>query len=398
MYSNLKYALLEVSVAGLLLSGLLAVTAHLVAGNFSRGAFAAWLSDTPYSPTQLGFIAGLLFDIPVFSALGLFRERPGYAPKAWEEQGFALFPYLFKMFVLGTIVVIGLSLYFGALLSLKFEELGAARKGIAIAFGTTGLLMLWLGGTDMVYHWVLRRVLLLENYISLPLKEMFSEAERLRLIVRSGAGYSFYHETLRRRYKSMPPPNPLENIPENRRYVKMAVTALVYLFFIGTPLVYVLYSLEKRPWPYWENVHEGMHVTIPDRETKDEEITEIKPNVFLLKKAGTLRIVAGNRISVGNLSGYSLPEGTTTGLLGFKIMDTWNVPGAKAYNHAALLYQLPGGEPNPCFPTPQSPLPWVERVREIRGIRAGDTIAFSINDTEWQNNRGYYEITLSYAR
>jgi hypothetical protein len=158
-----------------------------------------------------------------------------------------------------------------------------------------------------------------------------------------------------------------------------------------------LYSLEKRPWPYWENVHEGLHVTIPDLETKDGEITEIKPNVFLLKKAGTLRIVAGNRISVGNLSGYSLPEGTTTGLLGFKIMNTWNVPEAAACNHAALLYRLPGGEPNPCFPNPQSPFPWVERVREIGGIRAGDTIAFSINDTEWQNNRGYYEITLSYA-
>lgn len=388
-YPNVRYALLEGSVGGLLLSVLLAVGAHLVVGYFPGGAFAAWLSDTPYSPTQLGFITGLLFGIPVFGALGLFREQPGYATRAWEEQGFALFPYLIKMLLLGSIVVIGLSVYFGALLYLKFEELGAARKGIAIAFGTTGLLMLWLGGTDMVHHWVLRRVLLLENYINLPLKKMFSEAERLRLIVRSGAGYSFYHETLRRRYQSMPQPNHVEHTSLLQHYVKMTVKALAYLFFIGTPLMYVLYSLVNRPWPYWENEHQGIRVTVADR-----EIRRIKPNVFLLTRAGVLRIAAGNRINVGNLSGYSLPEGTPTGLLGFN-MNTWNV--VREYNHAALLYRLPGRELAVCFPGPQSPLPWVERVREIGGIRAGDTIALSTNDTEWQNNRGYYAVKLSYA-
>jgi hypothetical protein len=388
-YPNVRSALLEGSAGGLVLSVFLALGAHLVIGCFPGGAFAAWLSDTPYSPTALGFIAGLLFGIPVFGALGLFREQPGYATRAWEEQGFALFPYLIKMVLLGSIVVIGLSLYFGSLLYLKFEELGAARKGIGIAFGTTGLLMLWLGGTDMVHHWVLRRVLLLENYINLPLKRMFSEAERLRLIVKSGAGYSFYHETLRRRYKSMPQPNHVEYLSETQRYVKITVKALVYLFFICTPLVYVLYCLVNRPWPYWEDEHQGIRVTVAGK-----EIRRIKPNVFVLMQAGTLRIAAGNRINVGNLSGDAHPEGTTTGLLGFK-MDTWNV--VRTYNHAALLYQLPGRKPDTCFGSRNRLLPWVERVRLIPGVRAGDTVTFSINDTEWQNNQGYYEIKLSYA-
>jgi hypothetical protein len=153
--------------------------------------------------------------------------------------------------------------------------------------------------------------------------------------------------------------------------------------------MYVLYSLVNRPWPYWENEHQGIRVTVAGK-----AIRRIKPNVFLLTKAGVLRVAAGHRINVGSLSGYSLPEGTTTGLLGFK-MDTWNV--VKAYNHAALLYRLPGREVAVCFPSPQNPLPWVERVREIKGIRAGDTLTFSINDTEWQNNQGYYEVKLSYA-
>lgn len=286
----------------------------------------------------------------------------------------------------GLAVFILISVVYGVIMAVATRG-GMSRwiKAVSIGFGMGVISSLLFGGFEVVQHRVLRLFLYFFDLVPWQLHRWVHKVRDLGFIQREGASLRFRHETLTVYFKEGNASTSLDPAPQFYRSFLGIIFAILLLFLVR-PFAnrFLLHHFWERP---------SMIAYSP---LKTSWIGRLEDNSFIIRKKGSLSVSIKGIIKVGTFTGYSKPEGTDIGFLGFPLDSTYSI--VKDHVHAAVLYHLaswPGsGSWRPLPYINRSFLPWGTRYACVPVSRP-DTLQLMINDAEWQNNIGHFTITLN---
>ena len=197
----------------------------------------------------------------------------------------------------------------------------------------------------------------------------------------SGAYLGFYHNTLSEYFAAC-------KIKDNSRVIYKSPNRPLWLY---VPLVILFILLVAQPFikryvteSYWKGPNE-LKVNSKDLE-KDSDST------FKVLKTGKIISTLSGSLHLGTFTGFSGPRGVLTGFLGMPLKKAYNRTDAEYFRHAALLFRVKSsvGSWSEYFYLD----PKLHSVEENywQFLKKGDIIQFVVNDREWQNNSGHYNI------
>jgi|GEM_PF-1845171 len=264
-------------------------------------------------------------------------------------------------------------LYYFAMMRLEFALWFFCLK---ITIGVTLLAFLWFGGMEVINHWILRVNLAVRGIAPRDYEPWVQAQKNMGLISPSGYKMKFYHGTLTAYYHRYPlKNNPRLRLKKNTwtdiwtyRLILLCCILLLALPFYRR---YLLQDFWRGPW---------------DIVWKSSGFKE-QNHAYLAPKGGTYYLKTGWFTNVGTFVGYVLPKGTTEGFMGMPIDSAYNLEGFGKYRHAALLFrtQQPGKD--------WTPYRYATEVKMLY-MNRDERIEFLINDKEWHNNLGRYQVAL----
>jgi hypothetical protein len=91
-----------------------------------------------------------------------------------------------------------------------------------------------------------------------------------------------------------------------------------------------------------------------------------------------------------------IPDGASSGFLGFSVKDVYNV--VPNYLHGtALIRRLDSIQLWRCPRKINTSFFQANCCESCIMIRKGELLQFMVNDNEWQNNSGHFEVQLEYC-
>jgi len=248
---------------------------------------------------------------------------------------------------------------------------------IKIAIGISLLAFLWFGGMEVINHRLLRLNLYIRGIAPLNYKPWVQALQSMGIIIPTGYQLKFYHATLAEYYMDYP----VKNNPRVRIQKGISTDIWIYGFLIIMFIIGLSNPFARRYYTntFWESPY--------DITMKSQGFVKDSSHSYLVKTSGFYKLAASGYSNVGTFVGYVAPQGTTLGFMGMPIDSAYNISGFEKYRHAALLYRVKGAGI------------WSGYKYSSEGdtlvLHSNDRLEFIVNDKEWQNNIGRYEVSLT---
>ncbi|WP_428661978.1 glycerophosphodiester phosphodiesterase family protein [Runella sp.] len=381
-------------IGGILLGVFLAICAILVVNLLPNSTFSNWgrtvqmFSSNTVSISLLAITAGIAFGFPLIGVLGVLKqdeilENPQKKIEFEIKPNYGIrmsFLNLLKGSIPAGLIMVSI---YGLFFWFLTKDFSCFLKGVNTGFGGAIMVALWFGGFDVIQHFVLRIIIYLRHYGPWDYVRFMEFSTRLRFVKPAGASYEFFHDTLYDYFKT--------NF-EDKKVPKVDYSLIsVLILIIIIPLSFTVYNRISLNH-FWQDGNGFNFVSIP----KDIHKTKVY-NTFVVGKSGHLSIKAKGTINVGSFAGSVTPEGTEGGFLGFRIGDTFDFQPTKIAKHGALLvYSTKKDKFYTFADQPIFSFPFKERVMSLK-VSQGDTIRFLINDNEWNNNSGKFQIKMQFV-
>ncbi len=351
----------------------------------------AWLDQNLYVENKYLF-AGFASFFLGYLFFGLFGFLHGNKVilEQREKLAFSKRNPITKSFVNGLKSALVSSLVIGALLGsyigLTEMEANAVFKALKTALGFGILAFAWFGGLDAICHWLLRMVMAFEQGFPLHINTFLLQLSDVGFVRPVGSGYEFIHPSLRDYYKEAPTP-------------KKVKQHMLFLLPIGLVLllsVPILLKLTERfqHQSHWQN-EQGFKVDIKSDHVWHEKGSKNKFIIRGIPEDSTqiIRINAKGKVKLGSFIGFVSPSGTKSGFLGMSLGDTWNRKGMESLNHGSLVFRKNHGT---WISFPENDLIRFgssESYLDLT-VKNGDILETAVNDIEWENNSGQFNITF----
>ncbi|MBT1690661.1 glycerophosphodiester phosphodiesterase family protein [Dawidia soli] len=408
IYQLLKYG----AVGSIMLTLTLLLACYLVLTFSPNSSLGDWARSEHHGMdiTLLAIPAGIVFGFPLFGILGWLTpapppsHTPDTAPatstsasspvtgmagprhilrstlnNGWQAGVFA-----------GLIVIPLFSIFFAYITK---GELTSISKGVRAGFGAALLAMLWFGGFDLIQYYALKIVIAARGRGPWDFIYFLEHTSRLRLTSRIGAAHSFIHPTLATYFESA---SGAEALPRRRGINLWPVVIMVifHLLLIGLPLCerYLQDSFWRSPYGYRM---EGSTTTYLDPLNDSTFVVTDLP-----EGKSTLQITARGQVKAGEFTGYVSAAGTEAAFLGFSIDNVYDLdtPRTSPFCHCALLVKKQHGYTKwYSFPA-ETIYSLFNDDRTLRlSVTDGDTLSLVVNDREWHNNTGTFQLRIGIA-
>nr|WP_299070365.1 glycerophosphodiester phosphodiesterase family protein [uncultured Allomuricauda sp.] len=378
--------------AGGLLLGIIVVPIFYIFNFFTNDVSSvnAWLNQELYLQDKYlfagftGFFLGYLF----FGLFG-FLQGNKVTLERTEKLEFIKRTPITKSFMNALKSALVSSLVTGALLGsyigLTEMEITAVFKALKTALGFGILAFAWFGGLDAMCHWLLRFVLSLEDSFPLHIRSFLLHLSEIGFIRPVGSGYEFIHPSLRDYYKSAP----IQKKTKKPTYL----IPISIVLLLSAPVSLKLFKRFQNE-SHWQNEY-GFNVTFNSNFVQHHKGSK---NTFIIngienETEKVIRINANGKVKLGSFVGFVSPTGTKSGFLGMNLGDTWNKPGMEKLNHGALAFRKNKGN---WISFPENDLIRYGRNESYLTftVKNGDVLETHVNDKEWQNNSGQFNITF----
>ncbi|PWL38114.1 hypothetical protein DKG77_07420 [Flagellimonas aquimarina] len=378
--------------AGGLLLGIIVVPIFYIFNFFTNdvSSINAWLNQELYLQDKYlfagfaGFFLGYLF-------FGLFGFLQGNRVILEQTEKLEItkrtpitksFTNALKSALISTLVTGAL---LGSYVGLTEMEVTAVFKALKTAFGFGVLAFAWFGGLDAIYHWLLRIILSLEKGFPLFIRSFLLHLSEIGFVRPVGSGYEFIHPSLRDYYRNSPVPKKTKK--------SMYLIPIGIVIVLSAPICFKLVSRFQNE-SHWQNEH-GYNININSNLIHHDKGLK---NVFVVNgiKDDTekaIQINANGKVKLGSFVGFVSPAGTKSGFLGMSLGNTWNRPSLEKLNHGALVFRKNNGN---WVSFPENDLIQYGRNESHLKftVKNGDVLEAVINDKEWQNNSGKFNITF----
>ncbi|MEA1785147.1 glycerophosphodiester phosphodiesterase family protein [Arenibacter sp. GZD96] len=350
----------------------------------------AWLNQELYIGNKYLFtgFAGFLLGYLFFGLFGFLqgnkvilehKEKLRFSKRAPITKSFV---NALKSALVATLVTAAL---LGAYIGLTEMEVTAVFKAFKAAVGFGVLAFAWFGGLDAVCHWLLRFILAFEEGFPIHIRSFLLRLSEIGFVRPVGSGYEFIHPSLRDYYKSAPVP------VKSKKNMYLIPIALIVL--LSVPILLKLVD-RFRNESHWQNEY---GYTIKNTSNFVHPVNGSK-NKFVISGLGNgsemiLKITATGKVKLGSFLGFVSPAGTKSGFLGMSIGETWNKTGLEKLNHGALVFRKNNGN---WIGFPENDLINLgnSTFHLTFTVKNGDLIETVINDKEWENNSGKFNVTF----
>lgn len=275
------------------------------------------------------------------------------------------------------VALLGGALYYATMVGFGRGSLFYCAK---ISIGISILAFLWFGGMEVINHIILRVNLYIRGIAPLNYDPWVQAQQNMGLIIPTGYQLKFYHASLAGYYARYS----LTDNPRIRLPRKKVADILLYAMLMSAALALLVLPFLLRykfDW-YWKRPSEFASTF--------RGISKVNDSTYVIEKTGIYNVRTSGYISAGTFTGYSGPEGTSYGFMGMPMEGAYNVPGFAKFRHAALLLQTKKRN------EPWSGYWYVFNVKRFQGER-GQLLQFLINDNEWQNNSGHYNVQMTFC-
>ncbi|MDC6366677.1 glycerophosphodiester phosphodiesterase family protein [Flagellimonas amphidinii] len=272
----------------------------------------------------------------------------------------------------------------GSYIGLTEMEVTSVFKALKTASGFGLLAFAWFGGLDAICHWLLRLILALEEDFPLFIRSFLLKLSGIGFVRPVGSGYEFIHPSLRDYYKN-------SEAPKVKKPLFLIPIGLVLI--LSTPVSLKLLKRFQNE-SHWQNEY-GFNVTF---ETGHIQHHQGAKNKFVIQGLGSeskkkIRINANGRVKLGSFVGFVSPAGTKSGFLGMSLGNTWNKQEMETLNHGSLSFKKNKGN---WISFPENDLIQYGKNESYLDftVKNGDVLEVQVNDKEWQNNLGEFNITF----
>lgn len=391
-------AMIVALVLGLIVSFICAILSVLFTKAFPDNIFTGWMRDTSYNWKMSVFAMIYWMVFPVAASIGLLvgMNNPKYYKFdeiSSDEEKKRLLPYysvsrtIYSSLALSFIVMIMFAFLWGWVNMHTFGTgWEAGNKGIENGLAAGVFIGLWWGWKDILKVWTLRLLLFLRREAPFSFTTMLKDLEKLGIVIRNGARYNFLDPTLHRylcsdQYKHIKPANSVNWICSS------------LIIFVITIICMRIYWKDKY---YWQSPNEGLNIT-----TQSKLLMPIINHRVLALENGAIIVETKGVIQAGRILGNITPLGTQTGFFGMPLNSSFNtVPN---YKHGALIYRRNSQSPwKPVHSNNQlqflDTYPPLKTYRDTIAVSKNDTLEFTINDIEWQNDSKDFWITVRHIQ
>ncbi len=394
-------------IKGFFLLGLFSALCGILLLHYFDNSFTRWLNgfidrpDLTMNKTFFLFlfafaVGGLMGFVVFFLSNGIDRERDTIEETRKRGYSFSLnhgvkssLKFAFSYGLICYLLTAGITV--PLLYLLNYGEMEAIWKGLSIAAGFSIISFFFLGGFEMLNHWVLRVFLKLYGVAPLQFSSLLNDIRDRRILLKSGASLGFIHPTLQEYFHSV-----FESEKDLlRNYYSGKSIALLITFLIlfsGIMVSYPLYQHFKSG-EYW---HTPSNFNLLIYEPK--KLSDLDSGRIAIHETGKIRIDAQGKVKLGTYLGYIPPCGTNLGFMGFPIGEKYNI--VSQFRHGCLLYKKCNYQCdttwNSLFTQHQGTITPV--CIDTISVQAGDTLQFTLNDNEYENNIGRFDIYLEFLR
>lgn len=268
-------------------------------------------------------------------------------------------------------------------------------RAAMIGMGTGIVAFLWFGGIEVIQHWTLRLCLYLFGIMPIRYGDWIDQVCQHAIIRKVGASLEFYHPTTLRRYYQNIAADKSKTV--NTKKIFYLVLGLIVVAGVSLYLAILPFYLRSNGG-YWQHGSE----ILADTSSWPEQIARTPSDTaFVVSDSGVVQVEISGMVHLGTFTGWVGPEGTETGIFGFPMKDVYDRDSSTfKFRHGALLYRIRHDHDWPwkaVIHYKHYIIPWSTRKGNIR-VHKGDTLIFSVNDREWENNSGHLELSLSFSR
>lgn len=336
-------------------------------------------STLPFAnPFVIGVLLGFSFGSLMAGAFGLFRWVPRSLDHYTEVlPNSGMWQLLRRATQYGLVIGLVAAIGFGGVFGLMNGNWAGAIRGAqnGLVFGL--LTALFYGGLDLLHHLVLRTMLYVAGMAPFNYAEFLRDATERDLLREIGGSFIFAHDYLVSYFA---------NLPVGRGFMinPVRVASVIGAVFLGVAVGFALRIIFD-PLMIVEPTSE---IVITDAVSSDE-----LDESYCYQTGETITIRSWGFIRVGKFVGYVPPAGTTVGLFGIPVSDTWNY--VSDIPHAALMCKL-DSEPDDAWrqcATSNRPIAsaWLSNSYSFTSPQAG-CLEFLVNDNEPEKHTGGYII------
>ncbi|MCF2502727.1 hypothetical protein L0663_05015 [Dyadobacter sp. CY107] len=364
---------------------------------FPNGTFTDWIHTIDAAVAEyvimpdnellniflLGSFIGIAFGFPLIGCLGFLNQHK-LSESSDRKKSLFTGNFGFKKsikntlkgaFLAGIIMVPTYSILFGVLT----DDFTGTIKGIKSGIGGAILVGLWLGGFDVLQHFVLRFFIWSKGG-PFKFEKFLTYCSGHRLVINQGASYEFIHPTLQVYFAQLKLEKEHKPIP----------SFVGWLLALAAVVIFAIPIVRRFEGNYFWRNSNGFAISILSSELK-----RIKLSKLIVLKSGLLRIRAYGAIAAGNFTGVVHPEGTRAGFLGMDIGNAYNISSGSKDRHAAVRVRKSLDKRWSLLENTMHPLnPFSERRLELY-VSKGDTVEIQVNDKEYHNNYGKFDLRLS---
>jgi len=364
-----------------------------------ESTFSTWLNKRLYIENLylMAFSAGSTLGFFLIGLMGYLSENDtilgrDFKRKKWSKPNLGVRKSFTNALRSGIVSTVLMCMIVGGLISYFEGEITSTIKAIktGLAFGV--LAFSWFGGLDAISHFVLRLLIWLENLGPFNYIRFLGSAAELRFLKPVGSGFEFLHPSLQDYFKTAEFERPITKKPSA---VPIALALLCVCFVLIAGKLNSRFNNET----YWQDPY-GFNIVSNTPFVQRVPHTKNKLVVSGLNGQVNpiLKITASGVIKVGTFMGYVPPGGTEAGFMGMSTGDLYDLEGFEEANHASLLVKNKTKKAWMAFPE-EDIYGIGEKERQLLlPVQNGDTLAFLINDMEWENNSLEFKIMIDQAK
>ena len=340
----------------------------------------------------LGFAVGLNNRTPI--TLRPDTEGENEAETWRKQQKSQLKPYYsIRRTVKATLLFWLIFSLFGAILwggmsNFLFQNgWDSINKGVESALGGGIFVGLYWGGKDLIKMWILRLIMYVRKELPLQHSKLLYELEIVGILKRQGALFHYAHPTLKEYLTQKK-----ESASDYKSLIRISLITTGILAFV---LFSVNSKIKGRQVHFWNN-----QIGVQIMENNDFE--KVAYNSVKCTKSGSVFVESSGKISAGRALGHVSSIGTEIGFFAISLGDQFDVPALTSFRHGELLYRTNGQDSwkrvfrhakVPPFSNFRFNLSFVDTIQ----VQKGDTLEFTINDKEPENDSGQFKIKLDFV-